>query len=105
MSGPNDVIQDVGRLEGKVALLLDTMRQIQTTLADTQRVLSHIDLKVSQMDAVKSDLESVKRKISELESEVESLQNWRSKLIGVGAAIGTVAGLMADKLMKLVVGP
>jgi predicted nucleic acid-binding Zn-ribbon protein len=104
MSTPNEVIQDVGRLEGKVALLLETMRQIQQTLADTQRVLSHIDLKVTQLDAVKSELESTKRKIATLEADVANLQGWRNRMLGFGAAAGAVAGVSIDKIWKMLVG-
>jgi predicted RNase H-like nuclease (RuvC/YqgF family) len=104
MSGPNDVVQDVGRLEGKVTMLLETMRQIQSTLADTQRVLSHIDLKVSQIESLKSEIDNVKRKLSQMEVDVESLQGWRNRIIGFGAAAGALAGFSVDKIMKIVMG-
>lgn len=98
------VAQDVGRLEGKVTLLLENMRQLQTALTEARQIIGHIDAKVSQFDAVKNDVVSLKADLASLQDEVEALQLWRNRLLGAGAVAGAVAGAGFDKVWKLLAG-
>lgn len=98
------VIQDVGRLEGQVTLILQGMQNVEASLKETGRLLTHIDAKVGQIEPMKDDIRSLKRKVEKNEEDIRGINVWKNRLIGGGTALGVAIGFFGDKIWRLFVG-